>query len=101
MTERGNVLIIGVIIGLLIAAGLSIPYYLILQNQGTTPPTQLPVATPKSSPIEDYWQPYKSGRNIDGISISYPPGWTVNYKKEFNLASDYKARHKLEFDFAP
>ena len=56
--------------------------------------------TSTSSPIAN-WQTYVSSQSIGGISITYPTGWKVNYKKEFNLSSDYTANYRATFDFAP
>lgn len=50
---------------------------------------------------EEKWQKYNSGELISGLSIAYPKGWTVMYKKEYNLGSDYPAKYRLSFDFAP
>lgn len=47
------------------------------------------------------WKTYESGQVISGLSITYPKGWIVNYKKELNLSSDYTAKYRLTFDFAP
>ncbi len=47
------------------------------------------------------WQSYQSGQNIDGISINYPGGWKVNYRKAYKLSFDYKASYRIAFDFAP
>lgn len=81
--------------------------YLIFKSQSAkqTPPqsTQpsLP-STPTPTPDETAnWKTYTSGQNIDGISINYPRGWQVNYKKEYNLWFDYRAKYRLVFDFAP
>lgn len=63
--------------------------------------TPCPSFSPKATPYEESWQNYQSGQNIDGIIMNYPKDWLVNYRKEYNLGSDYKAKYRLAFDFAP
>lgn len=71
-----------------------------LTIQPTIYPT--PQSTPTALPrYQDPWQKYESGQNIDGITINYPQGWKINYTREYNLVSDYKAKYRLQFDFAP
>lgn len=60
-----------------------------------------PQTASSSSNKKSTWQTYTSGQNINGITINYPAGWKVNYKKETNLSSDYTAKHRISFDFAP
>ena len=54
-----------------------------------------------ATPNEQQWQKYESGQVLAGIAINYPKGWVVNYKKEYNLGTDYIAKYRLDFDFAP
>lgn len=78
----------------------------------TTPiPTQFTTATPITIPTTTprialpntnraSWQTYESGQAIDGLyglSITYPNGWEVNYRKESNPDSPVR----FWFDFAP
>lgn len=97
MPQKGSAFI-GILIGLVITAGLFGVYYLGAQKNTTYPSLLL---TPTPVPAKSTWQKYKSGQVLSGISIQYPSGWTVNYKKESNLSSDYAANYRLTFDFAP
>jgi len=70
----------------------------------TSQPTVYSTLQPTSTDLPRYkdpWQKYESGQNIDGITINYPKGWKINYTKEYNLGSDYEAKYRLGFDFAP
>ncbi|RJP46220.1 MAG: hypothetical protein C4584_01975, partial [Armatimonadetes bacterium] len=53
-----------------------------------------------TSTIEQ-WQKYEGGTQLAGISFQYPQGWTVNYRREYDLSSDSTAKYRLSFDFAP
>lgn len=97
--QKGQALIL-IIVGLLIIAVVAGgAYYLGRQTQQPTP-TPLS-STTTTSRHEDPWQNYESGKNVDGIIINYPKGWIVKYRKEYALSSDYKAKYRIAFDFAP
>lgn len=98
--QKGQTLVF-ILVGVLVIAGIAGGAYY-LGRQTTSQPTPTPLSsTTTTSRHEDPWQKYVSGQNIDGISINYPSGWKINYRKEYNLGSDYKAKYRIAFDFAP
>lgn len=104
MYQKGNILI-GVLIGLLIAGGLLGAYYLgTSKNSKPQPQNPIIASTPQPTPItttKERWQKYENETLLAGLSIQYPPDWTVNYRKEYDRSSDYTAKYRLTFDFAP
>ncbi len=104
--QKGQILIF-ILLGIVMMAFVGVAFYAgkitPKPPQTSVVSTSQPTSSPQPSPTrhEDPWQNYASGQNIDGISINYPEGWKVNYRKEYNLSSDYKAKYRLAFDFAP
>lgn len=64
-------------------------------------PSNTSSPAPLTTPTKEQWKNYESGQVLDGISINYPNGWVVKYRKEYNLSSDYNAKYRITFDFAP
>lgn len=97
---------------LVVVALLAVGGY--IYHQGNTKPNPLTNSTITSQPSTDtsspsttttpqteQWQKYISGELVSGLSITYPKGWVVRYRKEYALSSDYSAKYRLHFDFAP
>lgn len=92
-----------ILVGILIISGIAIGAYY-LNSLRTINPNPSKVGTLESpSPNNETsdWKNYETGQNLDGITINYPKGWSVNYRKRYNLSEDYTANHRIEFDFAP
>lgn len=117
MNQKGFSLIL-IVFGLILVIGIAGGAYYLgasknqqavnrAQTQNPIISSQVPQPSLTPSPIptpsrnENVWQNYSSGQNIDGITINYPKGWKINFKKEYNLGPDYKAKYRIDFDFAP
>ena len=102
--QKGFVTIF-ILIGVVVLTGVIWFNYSTNHIKSNQDQVQTPLATaqpsPDPSPYKDDWQKYTNGQNIDGIIINYHEGWKVNYRKEYNLTSDYKAKYRITFDFSP
>ena len=47
------------------------------------------------------WKDYKTEDVISGVSISYPVGWRIRYKKEDATSTNFPAKFTILFDIAP
>lgn len=121
LNQRGNTLIIGILIGVLVAAGLFGAYYFgTKQHQpastsittavpssptvATTQPviTQIPAqTTPSPTPAACNFeiQNYTSGQVVYGLAVNYSKDWLVKCKTE--SVSDPTLITLIDFDFAP